>query len=47
MKEAGLTDVRTSINRRQNMVAQYIATRPLLELCEGVTEREGARVAMR
>ena len=35
MKEAGLTDVRTSINRRQNTVAQYIATRPLLDLCEG------------
>ena len=34
-KEAGLTDVQTSINRRQNTVAQYIATRPLLELCEG------------
>ena len=26
MKEAGFTDARTSINRRQNMVAQYIAT---------------------
>ena len=26
MKEAGLTDVRTPINRRQNTVAQYIAT---------------------
>ena len=35
MKEAGLTDVRTSINRRQNTVAQYIATRPLLDLCKG------------
>ena len=35
MKEAGLTDVRTPINRRQNTVTQYIATRPLLDLCEG------------
>ena len=35
MKEVGLTDFRTSINRRQNTVAQYIATRPLLDLCEG------------
>ena len=26
MKRAGLTDIRTSINRRQNTVAQYIAT---------------------
>ena len=46
-KEAGLTDVRTSINRRQNTVAQYIATRPLLDLCEGVKQREGARVTLR
>ena len=47
MKEAGLTDVRTSINRRQNTVTQYIATRPLLDLCEGATHREGAQVTMR
>ena len=32
MKEAGLTDIRTSILRRQNTVAQYIVTRPLLDL---------------
>ena len=24
----------------------YIATRPLLDLCEGATQREGARVTM-
>ena len=47
MKEAGLTDIRTSIERRQNTVAQYIATRPLLDLCEGVIQREGARVTLR
>ena len=47
MKEAGITDVRTSINRRQNTVAQYIATRSLLDLCEGVSQREGARVTLR
>ena len=47
MKEAGFTYVRTSINRRQNTVAQYIATRLLLELCEGTTQRGGARVKMR
>ena len=47
MKEAGLTDVRTSIYRGQKTVAQYIATRPLLELCEGVKQREGARVTLR
>ena len=47
MQEAGLTDVLTSINRRQNTVAQYIATRPLLYLCKGATKREGARVTLR
>ena len=47
MKEAGLADVQTSINRRQNTVAQYIATRPLLDLCKGATKREGARVTIR
>ena len=47
MKEAGLTDVRTSIKRRKNTVAQYIATRPLLDLCKGATKREGVRVTLR
>ena len=46
MKEAGLTDVHTSINRRQNTVAQYIATRTFLDLCEGAKQREGARVTL-
>ena len=32
MKEAGFTDVQTSINRRQNTVAQYIATQPIMDL---------------
>ena len=47
MKEAGLTDIWTSILRRQNTVAQYIATRPLLDLCEGARAREGAKVPLR
>ena len=47
MKEAGLTDVHTSIHRRHNTVTQYIATRPLLELCEGAKKREGARLTQR
>ena len=46
-KEAGITDVRTPINRRQNMFMQYISTRPLLDLCEGANQREGARVTLR
>ena len=47
MQEAGLTDIRTSILKRQNTVAQYIATRPLLDLCEGARAREGAKVPLR
>ena len=47
MKEAGITDVQTSINRRQNTVAQYIDTQPLLELCKGSKQRGGARATMR
>ena len=47
MREAGLTDIRKSIAKRQNTVAQYIATRPLLDLCEGARAREGAKVPMR
>ena len=31
----------------QNTVAQYIATRPLLDLCVGVRAREGAKVTLR
>ena len=47
MDEAGLTDIRTSIQRRQNTVAQYVATRPILDLCEGARPQEGARVILR
>ena len=47
MREAGLTEIRKSIASRQNTVAQYILTRPLLDLCEGARAREGARVPMR
>ena len=47
MKESGITDVRTSINRRQTTVAQYITTQLLLDLCEGEKQREGAQVTLR
>ena len=47
MKEAVFKDVRMSTNIRQNTVAQYIATRPLLDLCKGTTKIGGARVSMR
>ena len=33
MKEVGLEEVETYVLRHQNTVAQYIATRPIMELC--------------
>ena len=47
LKEVGVVRVRTSILRRQNMVAQFIATRPILELCEVAERRRGTRVPRR
>ena len=47
MKEAGFKDIRRSINNRQNTIVQYIATRPLLDLCEGTNQIGGARVSWR
>ena len=39
--------IRTSILQRQNMVAQFIATRPILGLCEVTERRPGTRVPRR
>ena len=47
MKEAGFKEIRKSITNRQNTAAQYIATRPLLDLCERSKRRGGARVSRR
>ena len=47
LKEAGVVRVRTSILRRQNTVAQFIATRPILGLCEVAERRKGTRVPRR
>ena len=47
MKEAGIVRIWTSILRRQNTVAQFIATRLILGLCEGAVRRPGARVPRR
>ena len=44
LREAGMVGIRTSITWRQNKVAQYIATRPILDLCEQATRRPGTRV---
>ena len=40
IKDAGIVRLRTSVLRRQNTVAQFVATRPILAFCEG-TERRG------
>ena len=45
MEEAGFTTIRKSITNRHNTVAQYITTRPLLDLCEQTTRRGGVRVS--
>ena len=37
----------TSINRRHNTIAQYIATQPLLDFYKGATQRKGAQVILR
>ena len=38
---------RTSLLRRQNTVAQFIATRPILGICEVAEKRRGTRVPQR
>ena len=47
MREAGLEEVETYITQRQNTAAQYIATRPILDLCEEAERRPGAGVSKR
>ena len=39
--------VRTSVLRRQNTVAKFVAMRPILALCEGTERRGGTRVPQR
>ena len=47
MREAGFEEIRKSITRRQNTVAQYIVTRPILDIREQDTQRAGVRVSWR
>ena len=47
LREAVMVGIRTSITWRKNMVAKYIATRPILDLCERATWRPGAQVSQR
>ena len=44
MVEAGFEGIGTYITRRQNTVAQYIATRPIIDFCERSDRRKEARV---
>ena len=43
---AGFLAMEEYVRRRQNTVAQYIATQSLLDLCEGSERDPGARVGM-
>ena len=47
MGEVGFEGIRKLVTRRQNTGVQYILTRPILDLCEQVTQRPGARVSRR
>ena len=45
MAEAGFLEVETYIYRCQNTVTQFIATRPIMELCLAAERRQGSRAA--
>ena len=47
MGEVGFEGIRKSVIRRQNTVTQYIATRPILDLCDWDTRWPGVRVSRR
>ena len=47
MGGSGFEGIRKSVTRRQNTVVQYIATQPIMDLCERATQRLGARVSWR
>ena len=47
MVEAGFEGIGTYVTRRHNTGAQYIATRPILDLCEQSARRPGAMVSRR
>ena len=47
MEESGFEDIGVYIISRQNMVAQYIETQLILDLCERYVRRSGAWVSQR
>ena len=46
MAESGLQEVETYVSHHWNIVAKYIATRPIMDLCLVVKWRPGLRVTM-
>ena len=47
LEEAGFEDMRAYVLKRTNSVVQYIAMRPILDLCKDTVRRSGAWVAWR
>ena len=47
MSEAGFQEVETYLSRRQNTMAQYILTMPIMDLFLAAKQRPGPRVKMR
>ena len=47
MVEVGLQDVETYVSRRQNTVAQLIATMPIMDICLAAEWNPGSRVTKR
>ena len=46
MADAGLQEVDTYVSHRHKTVAQYIATRPIMDLCLAAKRSPGTRVKM-
>ena len=44
MEEAGIQEVETYVTRIQNKVAQYIATRTIMDLCMAAELHPGKRL---
>ena len=47
MEESGFKEIGAYVTRRHNRVAQYIVTRPILDLCERSVWRTGLWVSWR
>ena len=47
MQESGFKDMEEYVPNRQNTVAQYIATRPILDICEEMVQMPGTWAAKR